>query len=340
VRAASVVAVLSVLAVAPATSWAAAPKPQTGRTVVVQAVSGKVLVMPRGSKRFVRLGRARAVPVGSTIDATSGRVRLTSTHDRRGRKLQSAIFRDGAFVVTQKVANVPITDVTLAGGDFSGCGAVQRRTGVFTTARTPRRRLWGSGKGNFRTRGRNGSATVRGTTWLTEDDCAGTMALNRRGKVDARSQDLQYSLDPGQSVIFSCNAQGVPNVVGLYCLAVLSQPKDNIFGFGIAAETTDDSYQLCSVGPTGATGCDTFPFGPLRGGFRAAGVGCLPAEAGDYTVQWVVRGTPIPVPLPFHSSGASSYPFCVSSPPRPGIDPPAKGRPIVRAARTAARASG
>jgi hypothetical protein len=37
------------------------------------------------------------------------------------------------------------------------------------------RRLWGNGRGRFRTRGRYSSATVRGTKWLTEDYCNGTL---------------------------------------------------------------------------------------------------------------------------------------------------------------------
>ena len=48
------------------------------------------------------------------------------------------------------------------------------------------RRLWGDGKGNFRTRGRNAAATVRGTKWLTEDRCDSTKITVKRGKVLVR----------------------------------------------------------------------------------------------------------------------------------------------------------
>jgi hypothetical protein len=333
VRVALAAALCALLAI-PAAAGAATPKPKTGRTVVVQKTAGTVLVQPRGSSRFVRLGKARAVPVGSTIDATRGRVKLTSTHDRAGRRLQSAVFRDGAFKVTQNKAASPLTDLELVGGDFSDCGAVQRRTGVFAAASTSRRRLWGSGKGRFRTRGRNGSATVRGTTWLTEDGCAGTMALNRNGKVDAASQDLSYQLDPGQSVVFACNVGGIPNVVGLYCLAILSQPATadvpfDVFGFGIAAETPDESYELCRVEPDGNQICEQFPFGPVQGGFRAAGVGCVPVKPGTHNVIWKLRGQEIGA-LPFDAVRVADQWYCVSDPPRPGD--PAKARPDVLAA--------
>ena len=326
-------AALGALFIIPAATAAAAdPTPQTGRTVVVKRVSGTVMVQPRGSKRLTRLDAARALPVGSVVDTTSGRVKLTSTADRGGSKLQSAVFREGAFKVTQRKANRPLTELELVGGDFENCGASVHRTGVFASANRSRRRLWGSGKGRFRTRGRNGTATVRGTTWLTEDDCAGTTAFNRNGKVEAESTDLAYTLDPGQSVIFTCNTQGIQDVVGLYCLAVLSQPADNIFGFGIAAQTPDDSYELCIAEPDGTLNCGPFPFGPPENGIRAAGVGCLPAQVGTHTVYWRLRGTDLPVPLPFQSTRASEQSFCISEPRRPGIDPPARLAPKLRAA--------
>ena len=48
------------------------------------------------------------------------------------------------------------------------------------------RRLWGDGKGRFRTRGRRAAATVRGTKWLTEDRCDRTKITVRRGRVAVR----------------------------------------------------------------------------------------------------------------------------------------------------------
>jgi hypothetical protein len=44
-------------------------------------------------------------------------------------------------------------------------------------------KLWGSGKGRFRTTGKYSSATVRGTIWLTQDECDGTLTRVRRGVV-------------------------------------------------------------------------------------------------------------------------------------------------------------
>ena len=47
-------------------------------------------------------------------------------------------------------------------------------------------RLWGNGKGRFRTTGRHSAATVRGTIWLTEERCDGTLTRVTRGSVTVR----------------------------------------------------------------------------------------------------------------------------------------------------------
>jgi hypothetical protein len=52
-------------------------------------------------------------------------------------------------------------------------------------------RLWGSGEGRFRTRGRFSAATVRGTVWLTEDRCDGTLTRVVKGKVSVFDRGLR-----------------------------------------------------------------------------------------------------------------------------------------------------
>ncbi len=47
-------------------------------------------------------------------------------------------------------------------------------------------RLFGNGKGRFRTTGRHSAATVRGTIWLTEERCDGTLTRVTRGIVSVR----------------------------------------------------------------------------------------------------------------------------------------------------------
>lgn len=109
----------------------------------------------------------------------------------------------------------PITEVVLVGGDFSICNPKKKQKRVLSAAtkpkpkkaaakpkrkpkpkvnRRPVRRLWGNGKGSFRTRGRHAAATVCGTVWLTEDRCDGTLIRVREGVVSVRDFVLRRTV--------------------------------------------------------------------------------------------------------------------------------------------------
>jgi hypothetical protein len=120
--------------------------------------------------------------MGTLIDTRKGRVRLTSASNAGG-DTQSAKFYDGIFKIGQTGGSKPITTLKLA-GNRPQCGASASAVGE--TAARRKRRLWGKGSGRFRTSGRFSSATVRGTTWLTEDNCRGTLTKVRKGKVSVR----------------------------------------------------------------------------------------------------------------------------------------------------------
>jgi hypothetical protein len=118
---------------------------------------------------------------------------------------QQATFTGSVFQVNQK-AEGKYTDLKLRGGNFKSCSTRRRRPAarrsVFGRSFLPLaamtrkhrrrgrrrgvRKLWGKGHGHFRTRGRNGAATVRGTVWMTADRCDGTLVRVRRGLVDVR----------------------------------------------------------------------------------------------------------------------------------------------------------
>jgi hypothetical protein len=169
------------------TALAPAPPPVLGKAVDVGAVSGKVLVKLPGQAAFQRPSGSEQIPVGATVDATLGRVRLTSAVNAHG-KTQRADFYSGGFRVTQKRGHA-LTTLRLVGGQSSACPhAASGDLGPVAVAARhhPRRRLWGSGKGSYSTSGSNASATVRGTTWLTEDFCDGTLVSVRRGTVVVR----------------------------------------------------------------------------------------------------------------------------------------------------------
>jgi hypothetical protein len=89
------------------------------------------------------------------------------------------VFYGGRFDVAEigGGGEKPIVVLRLVGGKFKDkCGTAARMTaGLSAQAKkTPVRRLWGKGKGRFRTRGRYASGIVRGTNWLTTDFCDGT----------------------------------------------------------------------------------------------------------------------------------------------------------------------
>jgi Dipeptidyl peptidase IV (DPP IV) N-terminal region len=150
------------------------PPPVTGVTVNVTPVSGTPLVRLKGTTSFVAVTALSSIPVGSELDLTKGRVQLTST--AAGGATQTAVFYQGRAVIGQTSAATPVTTLTL-----SGPLVCPKRK---TSANGPKvRSLWGNGKGNFTTNGKYASATVRGTFWLTQDTCSGTLVRVRSGTV-------------------------------------------------------------------------------------------------------------------------------------------------------------
>ena len=143
-------------------------------------VSGTVKVKGKDGK-FHTLGAGESIPLGSTIDATKGKVRLTSAANAAG-KTQSGLFYQGAFVVTQTKGSKPITQLALSGK--LSCATKGKASAAARKKKV--RRLWGDGHGSFRTKGKHGAATVRGTKWLTEDRCDGTLVRVKRGIVAVR----------------------------------------------------------------------------------------------------------------------------------------------------------
>ena len=71
-------------------------------------------------------------------------------------------------------------------GKLENCAKKSKRASTAARKRKGRR-LWGKGKGRFRTRGKRSSALVRGTTWLVEDRCDGsTLTRVAEGTVTVR----------------------------------------------------------------------------------------------------------------------------------------------------------
>jgi hypothetical protein len=170
------------------------PTPVNGEIVTVEPKAGKVLIRLPGAGGFVPLEKLEAIPVGSTIDATRGRVTLASANAAGVQ--QSGDFFAGRFQVLQEKGCALLT-LRLRGGDFSHC----RKGSGAESSKRKGRRLWGSGNGRFRTEGNFGSASVRGTVWLTVDQCKGTFFKVRKGVVSVRDfvADKTLSLAAGKS---------------------------------------------------------------------------------------------------------------------------------------------
>ena len=185
------------------TATGAPPPPVLGEAVNAKPLSGEVLVsVPCGAARasqsvpgvkgrsFVPLTEASQVPVGSFLDTRAGRMRLTSAADDAG-TTQSGSFAKGVFQVLQARSgkNRGVTELRLKGASFGGCAAAAGK-GVAAarkrlSGRTVRQ-LKADANGSFRTRGRHSSATVRGTAWITNDRCDGTLTKVTRGTVAVR----------------------------------------------------------------------------------------------------------------------------------------------------------
>ena len=188
------------------------PLPDKGVSVTIVTVSGTVRVKLRGSSRYVDVRTLREIPLGSTIDARKGKVRITVEVNAVTHKTQTATYYDGIFKIAQTKGSKPFLVATLVGGTFKGCtpravsaaaAAAQSASAgqqyQFAARKTKRskrrvRRLWGRGEGDFRTTGRRSSATVRGTWWLVEDRCDGTLTRVRQGRVDVRDFRLKKTI--------------------------------------------------------------------------------------------------------------------------------------------------
>ena len=200
------------------------PPPALGRTLNVGPVpgSGPVLIaVPRPSQaargsarasrkrlRFVRLREARQVPVGSFLDTKRGTVQLVSARSRK--RTQSGKFSSGLFQVVQsrKRRAKGLTELRLKGSSFARCGRARGTGASAALSRRTIRRLRSSARGRFRTSGRNSSATVRGTIWITADRCDGTLTTVKRGKVAVRDFRRKKTVVVGAGKSYLARAKG------------------------------------------------------------------------------------------------------------------------------------
>ena len=178
----------------------AVPPPEVGETANAEAVSGEVLVQLQKGGPFVALTEAREIPIGAVVDTTEGTVELTTARNAAG-ELQSGKFGAGVFQVLQsrKRRAQGLTELRMKGSaaGFRNCRARGGSASASALSRRTVRRLRANARGRYRTRGRHSAATVRGTKWVMEDRCDGTLTRVKRGKVVVRDFRL------GKTVIVS-----------------------------------------------------------------------------------------------------------------------------------------
>jgi hypothetical protein len=189
------------------------------KTVRARVISGEVFYKPPAGRLaqappgFLPLRGAAILPVGSIVETAKGRVELTAAAATSGSKTMTAQFYEGRFEIRQirqgrrgAQRRRLFTQLPLQGGSFrSACGTGSRALAAQRKKRSKKkvRHLWGDGKGDFQTRGRGAAATVRGTNWLTEDRCDGTLVRVRRGRVAVRDLRLRRTIvvRAGQSYV-------------------------------------------------------------------------------------------------------------------------------------------
>jgi hypothetical protein len=160
----------------------APPAPVFAKTVVLQPVSGRVLIRLPGAMRFARLTAPRTVPTGTVVETTAGRVRLTSANPRPG-SVQSGQFFGGTFLVRQSPAARGLVSLVLRDRTTRQSGCKPSPAHGAALSKRLLGLLRGSAKGHFRTVGRFSAATVLGTNWGVRDRCDGTLTVVRTGVV-------------------------------------------------------------------------------------------------------------------------------------------------------------
>jgi hypothetical protein len=162
------------------------PPPVLGQSSDVSKTSGTVQVELPGTHTFVTVSASEQIPFGAVIDATNGKV--TATIALPGGGTSTATFWAGEFTLSQSSSGA--LAAKLVDGSSAGCPTSAKASRQASHLRAAHERglakvtkkkpgavvgsLWTNAKGSYSTSGKNGSAAVLGTEWLTRDQCDGT----------------------------------------------------------------------------------------------------------------------------------------------------------------------
>jgi uncharacterized repeat protein (TIGR01451 family) len=169
-------------------------------------------------------GQVVTLVTGDLVDVTHGSITITNFSGdvatfsgeeptfsvRRGPAAPGATTAPSSVVsifrIGQPSTPNSLTSATLFGGDFTVCGTASSRHAAGMHAPPKKkvvRQLWGKAHGKFQTRSRYSSATVRGTVWLTQDRCDGSLVTVAKDSVDVFDFTLKktITLIAGQSYL-------------------------------------------------------------------------------------------------------------------------------------------
>ena len=138
------------------------------------------------------------LPVRALIDTKAGKARVASRAIRSRRRTNAGVFSGGLFQVLQSRSRRKrgLTELRLKGSSFAGCRlrSARAQAAARRYSRRTVRRVRGSGRGRFKTRGHYSAATVLGTVWTVTDRCDGTLTSVRRGRVAVRDFRLRKTI--------------------------------------------------------------------------------------------------------------------------------------------------
>lgn len=169
---------------------APAEVPVVRKTANLSLDSGNVFIKVPGSDKFVPLTEDTLIPIGTVIDAREGKAHLTFAN--ADGTLYDGVFWDGIFQVIQGKGDKPLATLKLrddlvkqATASIASAVATPAGFKAWTARKRGKKKngLWGDAKGKYRTTGKGGSATVRGTRWYVANYTYGSLFKVQRGAV-------------------------------------------------------------------------------------------------------------------------------------------------------------
>ena len=176
----------------------ALPPPVAGKTVNIGVRKGRIFIKIPPSKKFVELKDPRQIPVGATIDSTKGRVNLVSAADKKA--------LDPARLVLRGHLHRRPGQGRQAGHDAQArrdAREVREKASAVGRQEEEVAQALGRGQGHASApRASTARRPIRGTRWLVQDTCAGTLTKVAQGVgARARLQAQEERHRPGRQAV-------------------------------------------------------------------------------------------------------------------------------------------